>query len=144
MEIRLVTAAETRPLRHKVLRPNQPISMCEYPDDEHPNSFHLAYFLDGEIVSIASYYNHDEPKVEAKNPYRLRGMATEPKHRGKGYGAALVHKSLEILKERNADVLWCNARTTACGYYKKLNFSKVGDEFAIEGIGPHYVMQLAL
>ncbi|MFK7789853.1 MAG: hypothetical protein AB8C95_10235, partial [Phycisphaeraceae bacterium] len=36
--------------------------------------------------------------------------------------------------------LWCNARTSASGYYERLCFIQHGDLFEIPDIGPHAVM----
>lgn len=39
-----------------------------------------------------------------------------------------------------AEVLWCNARVGALGFYLRLGFATIGEEFEIAGIGPHFVM----
>ncbi len=67
-------------------------------------------------------------------------MATLEEYRGRGVGKNLLNEAFLIIKERQGDALWCNARTNAIGFYEKLGFSVVGDEFEIEGVGPHFVM----
>ncbi len=43
--IRQITAAETIPLRHFVLRPHQPVSACHYPGDDDEANFHMYFRL---------------------------------------------------------------------------------------------------
>ncbi|MAE73565.1 MAG: GNAT family N-acetyltransferase, partial [Bdellovibrionaceae bacterium] len=38
------------------------------------------------------------------------------------------------------DKLWCNARTSAVPLYDRAGFTKIGDEFEIDPIGPHFLM----
>lgn len=143
---------DTRPLRHAILRPNQPIDACVYPGDDAPDSFHLG--IRGEaghgasdLIAVASFYREPIPDgPSAERQLRIRGMAVLPAHRGKGLGRSLVDAGLDIAIRQSPppSLVWCNARTTAAGYYAKLGFTPRGDEFEIEGIGPHFVMARAL
>lgn len=149
-KIRLVLPTETHPLRHAILRPNQPLDACVYPGDDHPDSFHLGIrdptpetTGDHALIAVASFYREPLPDNPAGLPQlRIRGMAVLPEHRNKGLGRALVNAGLDIARSQSPPpaLAWCNARTTACAYYTKLGFTPRGDEFEIEGIGPHYVM----
>ncbi|HEY9030226.1 MAG TPA: GNAT family N-acetyltransferase [Kangiella sp.] len=144
--IRSVPQANIIPLRHSVLRAGQPVETCYYEEDNMEGCFHLAAFIDGRVVSIASFYPESHSKQDTDSEldrdctWRLRGMATDPESQGKGYGAELLKEGLRICNEKGARVLWCNARTTAAPFYSKLNFDIKGEEFEIEGIGPHYFM----
>jgi ribosomal protein S18 acetylase RimI-like enzyme len=140
MDIKLISPADTYSLRHKVLRPHQTINDCMYPTDNDENAFHLGAYVNGELISVASYYNELDPAFKANNAYRLRGMATLPEYRGKGAGSALVADAIKIIKERNGDLLWCNARTSAADYYQKLGFDQQGEIFDLPPIGPHKLM----
>ena len=65
-------------------------------------------------------------------------MATEPSEQGKGYGKMVLNDVIAYLsKETESEILWCNARTTAFGFYEKMGFNIVGDEFDIPNLGPH-------
>lgn len=146
LTIQSVPQATIIPLRHSVLRAGQPVETCYYEEDNVEGCFHLAASIDGKLVAIASFYpeSHPElntnPEFHSDSVWRLRGMATDPESQGKGYGAALLKEGLRICNEKGAKVLWCNARTTAAPFYSKLNFDIKGEEFEIEGIGPHYFM----
>lgn len=108
--------------------------------------FHLAASINGKLVAIASFYPESHPKVEADTEFatgrawRLRGMATDSESQGKGYGAELLREGLRVCQQKGAQVVWCNARTSAVPFYSKLNFDIKGEEFEIEGVGPHFLM----
>lgn len=146
--VQTVSATETHQLRHAILRPNQPVDACVYPGDDAPTSFHHGIRDPDEhdkttLIAVASFYREPLPGSAVSNTQlRIRGMAVLPEHRNKGLGRALVHAGLEIAQSQSPPptFAWCNARTTAAGSYAKLGFTPRGDEFDIEGIGPHLVM----
>ena len=51
-----------------------------------------------------------------------------------------MRESFKELKEKESDLLWCNARLIAVDFYESLGFKIIGEIFDIEGIGPHYYM----
>ncbi len=140
-EIRFITAAECLELRSKVLRPNQPIAACYYPEDNHKDSFHLGYFINQIMVGNGTFLSNVNPGFSASvKPYRLRGMAVDTKHQGLSIGTKILLRSLDILQEKQADLLWFNARKSAFGFYEKNGFLFHGELFDIPTVGPHKVM----
>lgn len=142
--IRQISATETIPLRHSVLRPHQPVTACHYPGDEEAVNFHLGAYNNQQLVCVASYFLEKHPDLDEAPQYRLRGMATDPEFRGQGAGSQLLVKGNEILLEKKVPVWWCNARISAAGYYEKAGLSQLGDTFEIKPIGMHKVMYLRL
>jgi len=142
--IRQISAAETIPLRHSVLRPHQPLAACHYPGDEDEINFHIGAFYNEDLVSVASYFLQKHPELAETPQYRLRGMATLPELRGEGAGSQLLVKGNEILREKIVPIWWCNARISAAGYYEKAGLSQLGEVFEIKPIGMHKVMYLRL
>lgn len=139
-QIQNVKTKQVIPLRHKVLRPHQTIMDCYYPGDEDATTLHYAAINEQQqIIGIATVYLEKCDMFSQAAQYRLRGMATDENVRGTGVGVLIVKK---ILNDLHNQLIWCNARTTALGFYEKLGFKKVGDEFTIEGIGPHFVMAI--
>ena len=128
------------PLRHMVLRKNQPIETCYYPEDLDDGVFHLGAMQGEQVIAIASFYPQSCPSINATSAYRLRGMASHPDWRGKGVALQLLQSGINECKSLAADLLWFNARTEAVGFYKRLNFDIKGEEFDIPQIGPHYLM----
>ena len=135
-----IDAEKIRPLRHAELRQGQDFSTTSYLRDHDEDTFHMAYMLNGKVVTCATFYPEKTDEILAKNAYRLRGMATDSNFRRKGYARELMNKSFQKLKSCGVDVLWCNARMVAIRFYKSLGFKIIGDIFNIEGIGPHYYM----
>lgn len=138
--IKEVAVADVYQLRNKVLRPGQPVEACHYKEDSRDGVFHLAATDNNAIVGIASFYPERHPELKEDSSWRLRGMATDPDVRGQGIGVKLLRQGIKNCHSRGAKILWCNARTSAMAFYRKLNFEIYGDEFMIENIGPHYLM----
>ncbi|RZK57701.1 MAG: GNAT family N-acetyltransferase [Pedobacter sp.] len=116
---------------------------CVFPTDKVGGAFHLAFYVDDEIATIASFFPKNY-KDRAELGYQLRGMATDTPFLGKGYGKQLVEFAVAYIKKTNAQYIWCNARTSAVKFYEKLGFELVSEEFEIAGVGPHYEMILNL
>lgn len=146
IEIREITAQQTRPVRQRVLRPHQRAEELVYPGDDDHDTFHLgAVDEEGDVLAILSMYRHAQPPADAfadPKRWRIRGMASVPEARGTGLGRDLVEHARDRVWSVSRDPIWCNARENAFGFYQKLGFKVVGDLFEIEGIGPHAVMVL--
>jgi GNAT superfamily N-acetyltransferase len=127
-----------------VLRPGRPVEQASFPGDDDPRTAHFGAFKDGKLLCIASLFAAPFPGEEHLPAFQLRGMATDPEARGLGLGTAIVKLCKEYPRENGAKLLWCNARTSAAGFYSKLGFEIVGTEFNIPDVGPHFRMRLAL
>jgi len=136
-EVRVVQPDETVALRQRVLRPHQTIDELRAQGDGRPG---IGVYDDGTLLACASVRDEPMPGDPRPGDWRLRGMATAPDHRGRGYGAAALTAALDYARAHGAERVWCNARTPAKGFYERYGFATTGDEFHIEGAGPHYVM----
>ncbi|WNV84940.1 GNAT family N-acetyltransferase [Umezawaea sp. Da 62-37] len=153
--VRAASATEVRPIRHRVLRPAQPADSCAYPEDDLPGARHFAALHEGRAVGAASLYTEDPPAEYAPpgllsrgcrhgGGRRLRGMATLDQVRGTGAGIALLRVALTHAALDGADGVWCNARSSAAGFYRKQGFAELGPEFDMPEIGPHFFMYRSL
>lgn len=140
IEIRFLQTSQTLPLRQKVLRPLQRPEDCRSPEDESPLTFHLGLFQAGQLSAVATFQPQSHPELNAGFPFRLRWMATDPKHRRRGFGVKVMQRGLDVLRERHCDLLWFNARQVAFPFYASLGFVPLGPIFEMPGIGPHKVM----
>jgi ribosomal protein S18 acetylase RimI-like enzyme len=137
-----IQAEMTHGLRQRVLRPNGEIDDCVFSGDQDLETIHFGAYKDTLLIGVASIYREQQSKTKNPLGWRIRGMATDPSVRGQGYGQLLVQACIELAKERKAEELWCNARLSAIGFYQKLGFEILGDEFELPTIGPHYRITL--
>jgi predicted GNAT family N-acyltransferase len=142
--IRRIAGAETRPLRHRVLRPGRRFEDTLFAGDDDPAAVHFGAFAGDDLVGTVSLYREPRPGTPAGGgrAWRLRGMATAPEARGQGHGRALLDACIGHVATSGGGELWCNARMPAAGFYGAAGFEVVGDEFEVDGIGPHVVMRL--
>jgi len=139
VKVARITAAQTRPLRHLILRPNQPAEATEYTGDHDPDTRHFGAFDRDRLVGVASLYREPRSGGPADG-WRLRGMATALEARRRGAGRALLDACRDHAAAHGGGELWCNARMVARDFYVAAGFEAVGEEFDIEDIGAHMVM----
>ena len=147
IEIRRVAVEEIFPLRHAVLRPGRPVSYSVYSQDE--GAIHVGAFDDGMLVGCATVFPDPWPgsAIEAPSPkaWRLRGMAVDPSQQGSGVGRLVLDEAVAAAREGGAPLLWANARTAALGFYERMGWRVVGEEFIASDSGlPHKPMTLNL
>jgi predicted GNAT family N-acyltransferase len=137
-----VRAEETYPLRRAILRPGG--GEVTWSGDEDPATFHLAArTADGAVVGVVRFSPAACPwRPDARAPWQLRGMATDPAVHGTGAGRALLVEGLARVAARGSDLLWCDARVTAAGFYERMGFAVVTDPYDKPGIGPHVGMEI--
>jgi ribosomal protein S18 acetylase RimI-like enzyme len=137
----LISSSEALPLRARILRPGQAQSAASFPDDESSSTFHIGVFNEQKLVCVATLVVEKHPYFTSyKNSFRLRGMATDTEFQGQGAGRLAILFSLQELRQRDCDFLWCNARQLAFSFYERLGFNFYGGLFDIPGVGPHKVM----
>ncbi|MFD0992050.1 GNAT family N-acetyltransferase [Tenacibaculum geojense] len=137
--VKKITPEETYFLRKNVLRKNIDLPY-KFQGDLNKETFHLGVFNNSEIVCIGTFMSSNLNQLQGNKHYQLRGMATAENSRGNGFGLALIKESVTILKSKNVDYLWCNARVEAVGFYQKLGFKVIGKSFNVEKVGEHYKM----
>lgn len=71
-------------------------------------------------------------------------MATREAFRGSGCGRALFEAGRSWALGVGRVRIWCNARSSAAGFYERLGFERHGEEFEIDGIGPHFSMSIRI
>ncbi|KAI4862741.1 GCN5-like N-acetyltransferase [Hypoxylon rubiginosum] len=123
--VRPISAAETYALRHAVLWPDKPMAYVQLPDDL--DGQHFGAFTNGspaeELVSIISLFIDDSGEA------RFRKFATAPDWQGKGTGTALLKYTIEAAVKLGATSIWCDARQSALGFYRRFGMSGEGAVF---------------
>ena len=141
--IRFIKTADTLPIRSSVLQNGKDEQLCINPEDDKADSFHLGYYDEsGKLCAVLTIHQTNHPKLPHTG-YRLRGMATIPEVRRKGYAKELLNAAIEHLKTQlHADYLWMIAREVAYPFYEEMGFEYFSDEYEIEGIGKHTEMYM--
>jgi ribosomal protein S18 acetylase RimI-like enzyme len=71
-------------------------------------------------------------------------MATDSAVRGTGVGRALVSEGLRRVGGQGGDLVWCDARLGAVGFYERMGFAVVAEEFEKPDGGLHLGMVVDL
>jgi len=95
---------------------------------------HFVVELDDVIIATAQMVDL------ANSSFKMRQVAVHPTFQGTGYGSKLVAFIEEWAVKKSIDKIILHARETACHFYLKRNYNKVGAEFIEVGI-PHYFME---
>ena len=140
MEIRPITAMEARTVRLPLLRAGMPPESAILDHDDDPGTRHFGAFHGTRLVGVATFFAEPCPLRPGLRAWRLRGMATVTDMQGRGAGSSLVAEGVGVARADNAALMWCNARVTARGFYERLGFAAIGDEFELPVAGEHYVM----
>ena len=131
-------------LRHRLLRAGLPFETAQFPGDHDPATWHIGVFYsipsetDAPLVSCASFMLNSHKEEPA---WQLRGMCTDTKFQGRGFGGKLL-ASAEAAIVENSKVLrfWCNARVPAIPFYQRHGWTVDSEEFEIPTAGPHRKM----
>ena len=106
------------------------------PEDEYENeedSIHFLLLDNNNPVATARYR-------ETKNGIKMERFAVLKNMRGKGYGLMILNYMINDLSENNL-IKYLHAQVQVVGFYEKVGFKKIGNQFDEVGI-MHYKMIL--
>ena len=144
MNIRHITPEETFDVRHPVLRAGKPRESCTMHGDHEDTTIHLGAWSDGTLVGVLSIFEKRHPLFDDARQFQLRGMAVLDQFRRRGFGKALIREAELHCGNAGASRIWFNARAGAVRFYLAEGYSREGNAFDIDGIGPHYIMSKRL
>lgn len=107
---------------------------CLDMDDKDYESFHFFYEQDKRVCAYMRAFYVDEEKTCVKI-----GRVLSLQHK-KGLGSALTRDTLDYLKNIGVKKVVVSAQKGAVGFYEKMDFDAVSDEYLEENI-PHIEMQ---
>ncbi|HEX8609078.1 MAG TPA: GNAT family N-acetyltransferase [Pedobacter sp.] len=124
-------------LRDDILR--RPLGL-HFSDDEltkEKNNLLIGAFEDDQMLGCCMLVEEQPGTV------RLRQMAVLNDLQGKGVGRALMQFAENLARDRGYKKITMHARKNSLGFYEKMGYKKVGNEFEEITI-PHYVMEKKL
>jgi predicted GNAT family N-acyltransferase len=124
-------------LRDAILR--KPLGLKFAPDEieKEKHNLHVAAYEDDQMIGCCMLVEENPEMV------RLRQMAVLNTVQGKGIGRSLMQFAENIARDRGYKKITMHARKNALGFYEKMGYKKVGDEFTEITI-PHYSMEKEL
>jgi len=141
------SATETAELRRAVLRPHLRIEEMALGGDQNPDTAYLSVRAVGRAGVVLGCVRLEpvpcpwsaELDVPGRAAWQLRAMATDPSARGTGLGRRLVHTAVDHVTAHEGDLIWCNARVSAQGFYARLGFRTVTEPFVVDGVSEEHV-----
>jgi len=124
-------------LRHQVLRKPLGLEFTKEELEREKNDMLIAAYEDDHMLGCCILTETEPDKV------RLRQMAVISGLQGKGIGRVLMQFAENLARDRGYKKLTMHARKAVIGFYEKLGYKVVGEEFEEVTI-PHYVMEKAL
>jgi predicted GNAT family N-acyltransferase len=124
-------------LRDEVLRKPLGLAFSEGELEEERNHMHMAAYEDDRMLGCCMLVKEDPETV------RLRQMAVVNDVQGKGIGRALMQFAENLARDRGYKRITMHARKNAVGFYERMGYKKIGEEFEEITI-PHIVMETAL
>ena len=124
-------------LRDDILR--KPLGL-QFSEDElikEKNNLLIGAFEDDQMLGCCMLVEEEPGTV------RLRQMAVLNDLQGKGVGRALMQFAENLARDRGYKKITMHARKNSLGFYEKMGYRKVGNEFEEITI-PHFVMEKKL
>jgi predicted GNAT family N-acyltransferase len=122
-------------LRYEVLRKplEQPLGSERNEGDA--SGMHFALYEDGILRAIARL-DQAEPAIA-----QVRFVAVEQSIQGKGYGR-MIMEAVEMASRQRGDVkMILHARDYAVEFYKKQDYTLLGESYKLFGVLQHYLME---
>ncbi|MCK8142088.1 GNAT family N-acetyltransferase [Flavobacterium sp. I-SCBP12n] len=139
-KIKKISALETYPVRHPVLREGKSIESCHFDGDNLETTIHFGLYLQDNIIGVVSVFESKNEIFTNKKQFQIRGMAVLKEQQRKKFGAELIIATEKHCFEQKPCLIWFNARKEAIEFYKKMGYKTNGLSFEIKDIGTHIIM----
>jgi predicted GNAT family N-acyltransferase len=124
-------------LRDEILRKPLGLHFSHDELEKEKNNLHIAAYEDDQMLGCCMLVEEEPETV------RLRQMAVINDLQGKGIGKALMQFAENLARDRGYKRITMHARKNALGFYEKMGYKQIGQEFQEITI-PHFVMEKEL
>jgi len=121
-------------LRNEILRKPLGLHFTKEELEQEKHEILIGAFEDDKMLGCCMLVKSSEKTC------RLRQMAVINKLQGKGIGKALMTFAENLARDRGYKKIIMHARKSAIGFYERLGYNVIGDEFQ-EVTVSHYVME---
>ncbi len=121
-------------LRNEILRKPLGLKIEQEETEKEKNEILIGAFEEDKMLGCCMLVN------EGNKNCRLRQMAVLNTLQGKGIGRAMMVFAENIARDRGFKKITMHARKTALGFYERLGYKVIGEEFKELSI-PHYIME---
>lgn len=125
LSIEQITPHLTWQLRRDVLYPGEYKHDMEMEEDNH--GYHFGAFTANKLVAVVSLFQNG-------TDWQFRKFAVANGLQGQGIGRQLLDYVTNFVLQEHGTRLWCNARTTAIGFYTKFGFTQTGHTYSKKGV----------
>ena len=124
-------------LRYQILRKPLGLEFSKEELAKESEDMLIGVFEDDDMIGCCMLTKTDDTTV------RLRQMAVRDGIQGKGIGKALMQFAENLARDRGNQTITMHARKSAIGFYEKMGYKTLGDEFE-EVTVPHLLMEKKL
>ena len=142
-DVRRAELGEVRALRLGLLHPGGTLEDVTNPGDELPGALHVAGYRDDVPVAMGSIHPAPMPGAHRTGAWRLREVAVEYGHRGRGLASMVVERCIEHASNEGGRICWAIVPAGAFGFASRYGFRRHGDPIAGDA-GPHYLAYTGL
>lgn len=112
-------------LRQRILHSTKKLYEMEMEEDN--NGVHFGAFRKDNLVGVASLF-------QKGSDFQLRKFAIDTPAQNMGIGKSLLNYIIDYATTEGAERIWCNARSSAVGFYSKSGFLQTDALFSKTGI----------
>jgi len=94
--------------------------------DEDADGIHFGAFTNDKLAGVVSLF-------QKETDFQFRKLAVDPAVQKVGIGSSLLSYITRHAIDNGAARIWCNARSTAIGFYLKAGFIQTGTLFSKNG-----------
>lgn len=136
-----MAVSATYDLRRRVLRAGRGEAAVAFVGDDDPEALHLAVVdEDARVLAVASVLPASTDHRLGRRAVRLRGMAVEPAHQGRGLGSVLLEAVVQRARALGAEVVWAAGRDGALGFYRRRGWTVEGEGYLAADDLPHHTV----
>lgn len=134
MHIEQITPELTHRLRRDVLYPGQKLFEMELEEDK--SAMHFGAFADNKLAGVISLFQKGED-------FQFRKLVVDLSMQHRRVGSDLLDYITCHAAVNGGKRIWCNARSTAIGFYLKKGFKQTGEVFSRNGFD-YEIMEKAI